>query len=103
MAAVARVTVRLTDRMSTQLEAVAAERGVSCARLVRELIARAVAGKQVEGLGPPAEDELLDLLAEKARGGNVAAIRSLLAREYVKDPWTRAIDLFAEMVAERQP
>jgi hypothetical protein len=54
-------------------------------------------------LGQPAEEELLDLLAEKARGGNVAAIRSLLAREYVKDPRTRAIDLFAEMVAERQP
>ena len=103
MAAVARVTIRLTDRMSTQLEAVAAERGVSCARFVRELIAQAVAGKRVEGLGPPAEDELLDLLAEKARGGNVAAIRSLLAREYVKDPRTRAVDLFAEMVAERQP
>ena len=99
----ARVTVRLTDRMSAQLEAVAEERGVSCARFVRELIARAVVGKRVEGLGPPAEEELLDLLAEKARGGNVAAIRSLLAREYVKDPRTRAIDLFAEMVAERQP
>ena len=47
--------------------------------------------------GPPAEEELLDLLAEKARRGNVAAIRSLLAREYVKDPRTRAVDLFAEM------
>ena len=42
-------------------------------------------------------------MREKARGGNVAAIRSLLAREYVKDPRTRAVDLFAEMVAERQP
>jgi hypothetical protein len=89
--------------MSAQLEQVAEERGVSCARLVRDLIARAVAGTQVEGLGPPAEEELLDLLAEKARAGNVAAIRSLLAREYVKDPRTRAIDLFSEMVAERQP
>ena len=99
----ARVTVRLTDRMSVQLEAVAAERGVSCARLVRELISQAVTGTKVEGLGPPAEEELLELLAEKARAGNVAAIRSLLAREYVKDPRTRAIDLFSEMVAERQP
>ena len=54
VAAVARVTVRLTDRMSAQLEAVAAERGVSCARLVRELIAGAVAGKRVrERLGLP--------------------------------------------------
>jgi hypothetical protein len=89
--------------MSAQLEATAAERGVSCARFVRELISQAVTGKQVEGLGPPAEEELLELLAEKARAGNVAAIRSLLAREYEKDPRTRAIDLFSEMVAERQP
>jgi hypothetical protein len=89
--------------MSAQLEAVAAERGVSCARFVRELIAQAVVGTRVEGLGPPGEEELLDLLAEKARGGNVAAIRSLLAREHIKDPRQRAIDVFSEMVAERQP
>lgn len=99
----ARVTVRLTDRMSAQLEAVADGQGVTCARFVRQLIAQAVAGKRVEGLGPPSEDELLDLLAEKARSGNVAAIRSLLAREAMSDPRGRAIALFQEMAAERQP
>lgn len=57
----ARVTVRLTDRMAAQLEAVASEHGVPGARFVRQLIAQAVAGQRVEGLGPPSEGELLDL------------------------------------------
>jgi hypothetical protein len=101
--AVARVTVRMTDRMAAQLEALARERGVPAARLVRQLIAQAVAGQPVEGLGPPSEEELLELLAEKARQGNVSAIRSLLAREEMSDPRSRAIALFQELAAERQP
>jgi hypothetical protein len=36
----------------------------------------------------PAEDELLKLLADRARKGNVAAIRPLLLREEQKDPRT---------------
>jgi hypothetical protein len=76
---------------------------MTCARFVRQLIAQAVAGKQIEGLDPPSEEELLELLAEKARQGNVAAIRALLAREQMSDPRARAIALFQEMVAERQP
>jgi hypothetical protein len=37
-------------------------------------------------LNAPSEEELLDLLAEKARMGNVAAIRTLLVREEQKGP-----------------
>lgn len=99
----ARLTIRLTDRMSGQLDAVAQTHGLSRARFVRQLIAQAVAGTSVTSPGPPAEKELLELLAEKARQGNVAAIRSLLAREQMSDPRSRAIALFQEMVAERQP
>ena len=43
------------------------------------------------------------MLSERARAGNVAAIRSLLAREHVLDPRERAVALFSEMVRERQP
>ena len=50
----------------------------------------------------PSEEELLDLLAEKARMGNVAAIRTLLAREQQKDPRAQALALFEEMAARRQ-
>jgi hypothetical protein len=89
--------------MSAQLEAAAKERGMSCARFVRHLISDAVAGTPVRSAGRPSEEELLELLAEKARQGNVAAIRSLLTREALSDPRSRAIELFQEMVAERQP
>jgi hypothetical protein len=89
--------------MSEQLEEAAAAAGVPAARFVRQLIADAVAGRPVGQPEAPSEEELLDLLAEKARQGNVAAIRSLLAREQAADPRQRAMALFAEMVAERQP
>src|SRR5215203_3308584 len=99
----ARVTVRLTDRMPEQLEMAARERGVPPARFVRQLIAQAVTGQPLERPDPPSEEELLVLLAEKARAGNVAAIRSLLAREHVVDPRDRALALLEEMVMGREP
>jgi hypothetical protein len=34
----------------------------------------------------PSEEELLAILGEKARAGNVAAVRTLLARDEAKDP-----------------
>jgi hypothetical protein len=64
--------------MAVQLDAAVRKEGVPAARFVRQLIAQAVAGQPVERPQPPTEDELLDLLAEKARRGNVSAIRSLL-------------------------
>jgi hypothetical protein len=97
------VTVRLTDLMAEQLDAVAEKRGVPAARLVRQLIAQAVAGEPVNRPDPPTEAELVDLLAEKARQGNVSAIRSLLAREQAQDPRERALALFTGMALERQP
>ena len=99
----ARVTVRLSERMSAQLDEAARARGVPAARFVRQLIGEAVAGRPVEPPDPPTEDELIELLAEKARQGNVAAIRSLLARDHATDPRERAMAIFQEMVAERQP
>jgi hypothetical protein len=92
-----------SDRMADQLDEAAAVAGVPAARSVRQLIAEAVAGRPVGSPEPPSEEELIDLLAEKARQGNVAAIRSLLAREYATDPRERALTVLREMVVERQP
>jgi hypothetical protein len=50
----------------------------------------------------PWEAEVRDVLAEKARMGNVAAIRALLAREEQKDPRAQALALFEEMAERRQ-
>jgi Ribbon-helix-helix protein, copG family len=98
-----RLSVRLTDRMFRQLDALADEHGVTRTRLVRQLLEVGLRNRPASSPDPPAEEELLELLAEKARQGNVAAIRSLLAREQMSDPRSRAIALFQEMVSERQP
>jgi Ribbon-helix-helix protein, copG family len=96
----ARVTVRLTERMTAQLEAKASENGMNRARFLRNLITEAVDGAPVEAPEPPTYDELLELLAEKARQGNVSAIRSLLAREEYEDPRGRLMAEFRRMAED---
>ena len=76
-----RLSVRLTDRMFLQLDALAAERGVDRTRLVRQLLEAGLRDRPAPPSDTPSEEELLELLAEKARMGNVAAIRMLLVRE----------------------
>ena len=96
------LSVRLTDQMFGRLDALAEERGLTRTRLVRQILAVALDGAPVEGAEPPSEDELLALLTEKARQGNVAAIRTLLLREEQQDPRSRAIAVFRGMVEERR-
>ena len=97
-----RLSVRLTDRMFWQLDSLAAERGVTRTRLVRQLLEAGLRDRPAPHSETPSEDELLELLAEKARMGNVAAIRTLLVREEQKDPRAQALALFEEMAARRQ-
>jgi Ribbon-helix-helix protein, copG family len=99
---VERLSVRLTDRMFLQLDALAAERGVDRTRVVRQLLEAGLSDRPAPPSETPSEEELVDLLAEKARMGNVAAIRTLLAREERKDPRKAALALFEEMAARRQ-
>jgi hypothetical protein len=96
------LSVRLTDRMFWRLDALAAERGVTRTRLVRQLLEAGLRDQPPPESDVPSEEELLDLLAEKARMGNVAAIRARLAREAEKDPRAQALALFQEMVERRQ-
>ena len=99
---VERLSVRLTDRMFLQLDALAAERGVDRTRLVRQLLEAGLRDRPAPPSDTPSEEELLELLAEKARMGNVAAIRTLLVREEQKDPRAQALALFEEMAGRRQ-
>jgi hypothetical protein len=94
------LTIRLTDRMSEQLEALAHERGLSRARFVRQLISEAVAGVATAVPAPPTE-ELVAILAEKARQGNVAAIRTLRVREEQRDPRERTLLALQQLATER--
>ena len=70
--------------------------------LVRQLLEAGLRDRPAPPSDAPSEEELLDLLAEKARMGNVAAIRTLLVREEQKDPRAQALALFEEMAARRQ-
>lgn len=72
-----RLSVRLTDRMFWQLDSLAEERRVTRTRLVRQLLEAGLRDRPPPPSDTPSEEELLALLAEKARTGNVAAIRTL--------------------------
>jgi hypothetical protein len=98
-----RLSVRLTDRMFRQLDALALERGVTRTRLVRQLLEAGVRDRDaIPPPDTPSEEELLAILTERARAGNVAAARTLLVREEQKDPRKQALALFEEMAARRQ-
>jgi hypothetical protein len=72
-----RLSVRLTDRMFRELDALAAERGINRTRLVRQLLEAGLRDRDsIPPPDTPSDEELLELLAEKARIGNVAAIRT---------------------------
>jgi hypothetical protein len=91
------LSVRLPTRTIEQLDALAAERGVTRTRVVRQLLDAGLIGRLAPSSEPPSEAELVTLLSERARAGNVSAIRSLLVREHVADPRERAIALFQSM------
>jgi hypothetical protein len=50
----------------------------------------------------PSQEELLELLSERAGAGNVAAIRALLAREDELDPRERALQVLEGIAQERR-
>jgi hypothetical protein len=91
------LSVRLPMRTIEQLDALAAERGITRTRVVRQLLGAGLIGRPAPSTEPPTEPELVALLSERARAGNVSAIRSLLTREHLTDPRERAIALFRSM------
>ncbi|HKH42587.1 MAG TPA: CopG family transcriptional regulator [Solirubrobacterales bacterium] len=96
----AHLSVRLPERTLERFDAVARERGLTRAWLVRQLVEGALSGEPIEATDAPSEAELLELLAEKARQGNVAVIRSLLLREEERDPRAAALAAL-ESIAEQ--
>jgi hypothetical protein len=75
---------------------------VTRTRLVRQLLEAGLRNRPVPPSETPSEDELLAILIERARAGNVAAVRTLLVREEQKDPRAQALALIEEMAARRQ-
>jgi hypothetical protein len=85
------LSLRLTDVMVAQLNGLAAERGVTRTRLVRQLLQAGLRDRPAPSSEPPSEAELVALLSENARQGNVSAIRSLLVREEDPRPCARGV------------
>lgn len=79
-----RVSVRLSGALLQRLDALAGARRLSRSALLRALVAEAA---MVSGEAVPSERELLEITAEKARGGNMSAVRILLDREARRDPF----------------
>src|SRR5215207_1250203 len=97
------LSVRLPRSTIEALDDLAQERGITRTRVVRQLLDAGLRGRPAVNGEPPSEEELVALLSERARAGNVSAIRSLLAREHMLDPRERALALFQELARERQP
>ena len=74
------ISFKLSKPALDRLDALAKARGINRSRALRQVLEEA-SMTQLERAALPDEEELLALLAEKARAGNVAAIRALLERE----------------------
>jgi hypothetical protein len=89
--------------MCRELDVLAAERGISRTRLVRQLLEAGLRDRDsIPPPDTPSEEELLAILTERARAGNVAAARTLLIHQEQKDPRKQALALFEEMATRRQ-
>ncbi|MGI8623107.1 MAG: ribbon-helix-helix protein, CopG family [Solirubrobacteraceae bacterium] len=81
--------MRFSPILLERLDHLAQARKLSRSACLRALVADAalVAGEEV-----PGEDELLAILAERARAGNVGAVRMLLERQAHRDPAEAAFE-----------
>ena len=97
-----RVTIRLREATLAAIDDLAAEKGLTRTEVARDLIAAGLRDRLPLEAEPPTEQELLGVLAEASRRGNVSAARSLLARRGYLDPKDQAREEFQRMVAERK-
>ena len=94
------IHVRLSPDGLRKLQALAESRGVNRSRCIRQLLDEAtVSGHPRRRLS---EEKLLDLMNERARDGNVSAIRALLEIERQKDPRQGALDALERMAESRR-
>jgi metal-responsive CopG/Arc/MetJ family transcriptional regulator len=97
-----RLVVRVREQLLDAIDAAARERGLSRAETVRDLLAVALRDRLPLAAEPPTKQELLAVLAEASRRGNVSAARSLLARRGFVDPKDQAREEFRRMIEERK-
>jgi hypothetical protein len=96
------LTLRLTPDGYRRLEAIAEVRHVKPGHAVRQLIDEADVDVPAKSRRKLSEDELLDLLRERATDGNVAAIVRLLEIERSRDPRSEALAALQRIAEERR-
>jgi hypothetical protein len=96
------LSLRLTPAGHRRLCALAESRGVNLGRCVRQLIDEADVDQPAPPRAALSEDQLLDLLRERAQDGNVAAISHLLEIERTRDPRSAAIAALERMTKGRE-
>jgi hypothetical protein len=85
-----------SQELADRLDAVAARRGLERSELLRQLVVEATFTAH-ERAQLPDEDELVRILGDRARAGNVAAIRLLLERQKSQERPAEEADPFAEL------
>jgi hypothetical protein len=92
-----KLSVRFGPQGYRRLQAIAAARRVSLSRCVRQLVDEASPDAPRRSRRHLSEEELLDMLRERAEDGNVTAIRALLERERQQDPRSAALAALQRM------
>jgi hypothetical protein len=100
--AMRQLTFRLPTALIGRLDTMAKRDGTTRTQIVRRILEAGTSGEAAPPASePPSEDELLDLLGESARNGNVAAIRSLLIRTEA-DPQRQALAALEALAQDRR-
>jgi hypothetical protein len=95
-----RVEIRVSPAMRRRLEQLAAERKTTLSGAIRSAVLEATAAER----GIPSREELLVMLSEAARTGNVAAMKELLRyheRQGAGRKRPDPLDGFDELAARR--
>ena len=96
------IHVRLSPESLRKLQALAESRGVNRSRCIRQLLDEADVDAPPKPQRHLNEEELLELMTERAQGGNVSAIRWLLEVEREKDPRRGALEALEAMAEARR-
>ena len=97
-----KLSVRFNPDGYRQLRALAAARGISLSRCLRQLVDEASPDAAPKPASAPERGDLLDLLRERAQDGNVSAIRALLEIERQRDPRQGALAALERVVEARR-
>jgi predicted transcriptional regulator len=96
------MSLKLSPEGYRRLQAIAEARGVNPSHALRQLIDEADVEAPAKPRRELSENDLIDLLRERAQDGNVAAITRLLEIERTRDPRQAALSALQRMAGGRE-